>query len=66
MQYVQYAIFDSAIEHGNEVNTEGYTRMSFDFRVILHSQYRESSLDSWTQKIPFRVGEYYSVIRISE
>jgi ectoine hydroxylase-related dioxygenase (phytanoyl-CoA dioxygenase family) len=62
----QYVIFDSALEHGNEVNVEGYTRLSFDFRVIPYSQYKESRLDSITQKIRFRIGEYYNVMRAFE
>lgn len=66
IDFGQYAIFDSALEHGNEVNVEGYTRMSFDFRVIPCSQYKQSNMDSVRQNIPFQVGEYYDLMQKSE
>ncbi|MEC4985051.1 MAG: hypothetical protein SAJ37_02390 [Oscillatoria sp. PMC 1068.18] len=59
--YGQYVIFDSALMHGNEVNVEGYTRISFDFRVIPVSNYQACERSSINQKMKFRVGDYYSV-----
>lgn len=61
LQYGQYCIFDSALKHGNEVNVEDYTRVSFDFRVIPLSKYKDSKLSSINQKIEFKVGKYYSL-----
>lgn len=60
VEYGQYLIFDSALKHGNEVNIEGYTRISFDFRVIPLSKYKDSDLSSINQKMKFTVGDYYS------
>jgi len=39
----EFLIFDSALKHGNEINKEGYTRVSMDFRVIPKSLYKGSS-----------------------
>jgi hypothetical protein len=57
----QYAVFDSGLEHGNEVNREGYTRVSFDFRVIPLAIYRESDEASFNENKGFHVGGYYSL-----
>jgi ectoine hydroxylase-related dioxygenase (phytanoyl-CoA dioxygenase family) len=56
----RFVIFDSGLEHGNEVNREGYTRISFDFRVIPESRYKESAGASANEQKAFRVGGYYS------
>ena len=58
-------IFDSGLMHGNKINTENKTRLSFDFRVIPFSKYSEVSLNAETkfsvsQEIEF-VGEYYAI-----
>lgn len=63
LAYGDCLIFDSALRHGNIMNTENLTRLSFDFRVIPISQYRGGcSTASHTQGIPFRIGEYYDVL----
>ena len=59
-------IFDSGLMHGNKINTENKTRLSFDFRVIPFSKYSEVSLNAKTkfsvsQEIEFTVGEYYAI-----
>lgn len=59
-QYGQYVIFDSALKHGNEVNVEDYTRVSFDFRVIPAAKYQATDSASINQKMKFRIGDYYS------
>lgn len=59
-EYGQYVIFDSGLMHGNEVNVEGYSRVSFDFRVIPISMYKEQSGASINQKMRFQIGDYYS------
>jgi hypothetical protein len=58
----QFVIFDSALEHGNEINREGYTRVSFDFRVIPLSRYQESAKTSFNEQRKFRIGDYYSLL----
>lgn len=59
LEYGQYLIFDSALKHGNEVNVEGYTRVSFDFRVIPLSNYKNHEETSINQKMKFSLGDYY-------
>ncbi len=59
LEYGQYLIFDSALKHGNEVNTEGYTRVSFDFRVIPLSKYKQHEGVSINQNMKFSIGDYY-------
>jgi hypothetical protein len=58
----QFVIFDSLLEHGNEVNREGYTRVSFDFRIIPLHKYRESDKTSVNENRRFRIGDYYSLL----
>lgn len=58
----QYVIFDSALQHGNKVNVESYTRVSLDFRVIPFSQYHDTDLKSATQHMEFRIGDYYDLL----
>lgn len=60
LDYGQYLIFDSALKHGNEVNIEGYSRLSFDFRVIPISKYKDHNSSSINQKMKFMVGDYYN------
>lgn len=59
-EYGEYVIFDSALMHGNEVNIEDYTRVSFDFRVIPLSKYRGTDSASINQNMKFHIGDYYS------
>tara|TARA_B110000003_G_scaffold120964_1_gene123386 strand:+ start:310 stop:1026 length:717 start_codon:yes stop_codon:yes gene_type:complete len=59
-------IFDSGLMHGNKINTENKTRISFDFRVIPLSKYspkqliKKSNL-SIAQQIEFSIGKYYGI-----
>ena len=66
INFGQFLIFDSALKHGNITNKEGISRISFDFRVIPRSLYKEtnSKFKSHSQGINFKVGEYYSVTSI--
>ena len=60
MDYGELLIFDSGLTHGNGINHEGYTRMSFDMRVIPRSIYEEpSGTYSTTAHREFRIGDYY-------
>lgn len=66
IDFGNFIIFDSGLKHGNVVNEEGITRISFDFRVIPKSAYKspsEASL-SYSQGIEFKLGDYYSVSSI--
>lgn len=60
LDYGGLLIFDSALTHGNRVNEEGYTRMSFDMRVILREHYEDvAGTFSATAGKEFRLGDYY-------
>jgi hypothetical protein len=63
MPYGQMVIFDSGLMHGNVVNEEGYTRMSFDLRVIPQRIYRDSKgAFSATAGKEFTLGSYYATL----
>ena len=60
LEYGQLAIFNSFLRHGNTVNEEGYTRMSFDLRVIPKRIYRDCRGNfSATAIKEFSLGNYY-------
>jgi hypothetical protein len=61
MPYGQLVVFDSGLMHGNVVNEEGYTRMSFDMRVIPKRIYKDSTgRFSATAGKEFTLGNYYA------
>jgi hypothetical protein len=54
-------VFDAvARRHGNEVNGERFSRVSFDFRVLPCRLYRESAARSVNMGMRFVPGEYYA------
>tara|TARA_B110000483_G_C18199376_1_gene544494 strand:- start:2333 stop:3025 length:693 start_codon:yes stop_codon:yes gene_type:complete len=59
----EFLIFDSALMHGNKKNQENLTRISFDFRVIPYSKWKNNNIDksSVTRNVKFKIGDYYSV-----
>lgn len=58
----QLLIFDSRLMHGNIVNNEGYTRMSFDLRVIPRRIYQDTEgVFSATAGKEFTLDGYYDV-----
>jgi len=60
VDYGQFIIFDSGLKHGNKLNVESKTRISFDFRVIPRSIYSENFMKSSVDtKMRFKVGDYY-------
>lgn len=63
LNYGEYLIFDSGLMHGNKVNNENSTRLSFDFRIIEKSifSYNAEVKSSVKQNIDFKVGEYYLI-----
>ena len=68
LKYGQFLIFDSGLKHGNKINQENKTRISFDFRVIPYSLWVKERLKknkaSVDQKMKFDVGDYYKLIKI--
>ena len=70
LDYGQFLIFDSGLKHGNRINKENKTRISFDFRVIPYSVWKKNKNKnkntkySIDQKIKFEIGEYYKLKRI--
>jgi hypothetical protein len=59
LNYGEFLIFDSALKHGNEINAEGYTRVSFDFRVIPKRLYSGSEQVTANRGHKLSVGYYY-------
>ena len=57
----QALIFDGAnMKHGNVPNHSGFTRVSFDFRILSYMFVRETEQRSINSKMRFVVGEYWS------
>jgi hypothetical protein len=48
--------------HYNMKNITGKTRVSFDFRVIPFSKYKESEHVAIHSKRSFKIGDYYTVV----
>lgn len=65
MRFGEMLLFDSGLMHGNKINEENKTRLSFDFRLIPFSKYTPShdseNASSVAQNIEFKIGEYYAV-----
>lgn len=66
LKFGEMLIFDSGLMHGNKINAENNTRISFDFRVIPFSKYsaltnKQKLKTSVSQKIGFSIGEYYAI-----
>lgn len=60
LDYGKFLIFDSELMHGNEINREGYTRMSFDVRFIPRRLYADHvGQKSATFGNEFALGAYY-------
>lgn len=52
--------------HGNEINKEGTTHVSFDFRVIPYSRYNENlGGKSINTGMEFKIGSYFDLLRLS-
>ena len=66
LNYGQAVIFDSGLKHGNKINVENLTRLSFDFRVIPLSKWavadsKKKQLSSISQNLKFTKDAYYDV-----
>lgn len=61
--YGNFVVFDGCnLKHGNIPNVEKYTRVSFDFRVIPFSDYKETPGQSINTGKRFTIGDYYELI----
>jgi hypothetical protein len=59
--YGEVILFDGAnLVHGNKINKTGQTRVSFDFRVVPRSEFRESQTASMTANKKFTLGDYWA------
>ena len=68
LKYGEFLIFDSGLMHGNKINKENKTRLSFDFRVIPLSIWKKRNIKmkikaSLDQKIKFDIGDYYNFLK---
>lgn len=65
-EYGEYIIWDGAnCHHGNKENDENFTRVSFDFRAMLYSDYAEhekAGKKSVNAHVNMVLGEYYESI----
>ena len=52
----------SRCRHYNKINTTDNTRVSFDFRVLPFSKYKDNNLLSATSKTKFTIGNYFMLI----
>jgi hypothetical protein len=60
LEYGHFLKFSGAnLKHGNKVNKTGFTRVSFDFRVIPLSQYVPNNRRSINRKMRFTIGDYF-------
>jgi len=64
LDYGSFIIFDSGLMHGNKVNEEKYTRLSFDFRIIPKNKWKgNSNKSSISQNLKFEINDYYSITK---
>ena len=68
LNYGEFLIFDSGLKHGNKINLENKTRLSFDFRVIPFSLWSKKNKNinkvSVDAKKAFKIGDYYKLMKI--
>ena len=64
----EFLVFDSSLMHGNKVNKEKKTRISFDFRIIPYKIWKKTKSNiiqvSNDQRLKFQLGSYYKLIKI--
>ena len=69
LEYGEFLIFDSGLKHGNKINLENKTRLSFDFRVIPYSLWSKKDIKnnkvSVDAKKAFKIGDYYKLMKIN-
>ena len=67
LDYGQYLIFDSGLLHGNKLNSEKKNLVSFDFRIIPSSKWKDDKykdFSSISKKKKFVIGDYYEITNI--
>ena len=52
----------SYLRHGNKPNNTGVSRVSMDFRVIPHEEYKSIEASSSHMKLKFELGSYYELM----
>lgn len=58
--YGEFLLFDGAnLKHGNKVNRTGFTRVSFDFRIIPLDRYQPNNHHTINTNKRFVIGEYF-------
>jgi hypothetical protein len=57
------SFYGNRCRHYNKKNITGKTRVSFDFRVIPFSKYKESDATAIHSKRAFKIGDYYTIIQ---
>ena len=62
--YGEYAMFNGQLKHGNKKNNEGFTRVSFDFRIIRSRLFRENNKRLLDRGAKFSIGHYYCLLRL--
>lgn len=65
LNYGQAVIFDSGLKHGNKINKEKLTRLSFDFRIIPESKWENIKAQkrklSVSQSLSLELNDYYDI-----
>ena len=65
LKYGEAVIFDSGLKHGNKINLENLTRLSFDFRVIPESKWENIKTikpkSSISQNLKLELNDYYDI-----
>ena len=68
LNYGEFLIFDSGLKHGNKINLENKTRISFDFRIIPETIWQNKKIKknkfSADSKMEFDIGGYYKLMKI--
>ena len=68
LKYGEFLIFDSGLKHGNKINLENKTRISFDFRIIPETIWQNKKIKknkfSADSKMEFDIGGYYKIMKI--
>ena len=67
LDYGQFIYFDSGLLHGNKLNLEKKTRISFDFRIIPSSKWQNGKYKDYSsisKNKKFDIGDYYEITDI--
>ena len=57
----EFVKWDGAnLKHGNKINDTGNTRVSFDFRVMPLSKYKDNNRESVSVNTKMKIGDYFT------